>query len=211
MKAKNILKTSFNILFYCVVFAMGFKLIAPRIFYDPPLITQVSDLCEVADGIAYRVVIDVIDSLEPTLLWREIRDLKRMGVREIHFYVNSGGGVIFDGFALHDKIREASRDGFFTVGHGDGTVISAAILVLSCCDHRSASENCVFFVHKPYSNKTLLSKADKEILEFALQRYAEVLGEETNLTAKEWRTKMEEETWFTAQEALEWGLIDEIR
>jgi ATP-dependent protease ClpP protease subunit len=31
------------------------------------------------------------------------------------------------------------------------------------------------------------------------------------ITREEWSEKMKAETWFTAQEALEWGLVTEIR
>lgn len=54
-------------------------------------------------------------------------------------------------------------------------------------------------------------KAQSRMMEILTDRYLDVLERRTNLLAGEWLKKMEKTTWFTAEEALEWGLIDEIR
>lgn len=168
-----------------------------------PAITTLSGNCEVADGIGYRAIVSIIDISDAASLYREIRDLKRLGIKEVHFYINSPGGVLFDSMAIYDAIKRLSNEGVVTVAEIEGGCMSSAVLVAAACSYRTAAPHCNFLVHN------VSGGTEKDLPTFC-RKYAEILAENSNLTADEWEAKMEAETWFTAQEALEWGLIDEI-
>jgi ATP-dependent protease ClpP protease subunit len=42
-------------------------------------------------------------------------------------------------------------------------------------------------------------------------RYISILVEHSSLSETEWRDMERQTTWFTAEQAKEWGLVDEIR
>ncbi len=171
----------------------------------PPPVTKIGTMCEVADGIAYRKIIQGINTFDAASLYTEIRDLKRMGVKEVHFYINSPGGSLFDAFAIYDAIKKLNEEGIVTVAEAEGWCMSSAVLVVSACTYRIVAQNCKLMVHNPSSS------LGSGVVAATVVQYAGLLAENSNLTTEEWEAKMEAVTWFTAEEALEWGLIDEIK
>ena len=171
----------------------------------PPPITRIGIMCEVADGIAYIKIVQGINNLDAASLYTEIRDLKRMGVKEIHFYINSPGGSLFDAFAIYDAIKKLNEEGIVTVAEAEGWCLSAAVVIVSACTYRIVSQNCKLMVHNPSSS------LGSDVVATTTVQYAGLLAENSDLTPEEWEAKMEAGTWFTPEEALEWGLIDEIK
>lgn len=204
-------KTIKNILFCMLLFVLvgvagviGYTTLEPTL-NPAPLVTKLGAMCEVADGIGYRMIVQDIDFSDAAGLYTEIRDLKRMGVKEVHFYINSPGGSLFDSFAIYDAIKRLNEEGIATVAEAEGWCLSAAVVVVSACTYRVAAPNCKFMVHNP------VGSSNAAIMSNAVNQYARLLSENTALTAEEWIEKMETNTWFTSEEALEWGLIDEIK
>lgn len=201
---KRFLTNTLIVVLILTASAIGYTTLA-SIINTPPQVVTLTDRCEVVDDVAYRLVVSRIDISDPINLYREIRDLKRLGVKEIHFYINSPGGSLFDALAVHDAIRRLGDDGIVTVADIEGGCMSAAVLIASACEHRIAAPNCSFMVH------SVSGGSNVEEINLFNRKYAEILAENTELTAEEWEIKMIASTWFTAEEALEWGLIDEIR
>jgi ATP-dependent protease ClpP protease subunit len=200
---KNVLTCILLAALIAVAGIVGYTSLDPVMNAAPAVIT-LTDRCEVADNIAYRLVVSRIDISDPVSLYREIRDLKRLGINEVHFYINSPGGSLFDALAVHDAIKRLSNDGIITIADIEGGCMSAAVVIASACAYRTASPNCEFMVH-------CISGGKGKELELFNRKYAEILAGNSNLSAEEWLAKMKAVTWFSSEEALEWGLIDEIR
>lgn len=183
---------------------IGYTSLDPLLNVAPP-VTKLGPMCGVADGIAHKMIVQEIDVSDAVSLYTEIRDLKRMGVKELHFYINSRGGSLFDSFAIYDAIKGLNNEGVVTVAKATGWCLSAAVIVASACTYRIASPNCKFMVHNPSGGY------DVDEVKIAITQYAKILADNSDLTVDEWKEKMEVETWFTSEEALEWGLIDEIK
>jgi len=200
---KKLLYSLLLVVIISVAGGIGYSVYSP-IVNAPPPVTQLSSMCEVADGVAYRAIVGQIGTADASNLYREIRDLKRMGIREVHFYMNSPGGSLSDTFALYDAMKNLSEEGIITVADIEGACYSATVLLASACDYRTASANTIFMVHQPIGN-------DVDVMKMFAEKYAQLLEDNTNLTQQQWLTKMDMMEWFGSEEALEYGLIDEIK
>lgn len=136
-----------------------------------------------------------------------IRDLKGLGeVDEILLAIHSPGGDVFDGLAIYQALLSHPAR---VVARIDGLAASMASVVAMAADEILMAPTAMMMIHNPWSSAAgdaddlrkeadLLDKA-KESLLAAYGRRAE------REQAAAW---MDEETWFSGQEALEAGLAD---
>jgi ATP-dependent protease ClpP protease subunit len=140
--------------------------------------------------------------------------LKEIGPGPVNVRLNSGGGDVFDGVAIHSLL--ARHPGVVTV-YVDGLAASAASFIMLAGDHIVGARNCFVMIHdamtSTYGNgdthresADLLDKVSANIADM----YSERAGEEPEF----WRALMiqngENGTWYTGQEALSAGLVDEL-
>ena len=100
--------------------------------------------------------------------------------------------------------------------HDAGIVASAAVLVFSAFEDRFAAPNTMFMVHEVAMGPTEgMNRTDVKNLEEMFgqltDRYIDILVNITNKNKKEWEQLLEEETYFFADEAKEWGLVTEVK
>jgi ATP-dependent Clp protease protease subunit len=125
--------------------------------------------------------------------------------------LNSPGGDVFGGRAIAQAIR--GYQGEVTV-QIDGLAASAASTIAVAGDKVIGAPDAMMMIHEAWtftvgnkrdhiSTSELLSKIDDSIAE----GYAAKAGEKADT---DWANLMEKESWFTAAEALNLGLIDEI-
>ena len=142
---------------------------------------------------------------------RELRALSETnGTIVIH--INSGGGSVFDGLAMYEALKKCTAK---TIGKIDGLCASMATIVALAMDEVHMSKNAQFMTHKAsgYASgsaddlKTYASMMDD--LENVLSA---VYSKKTGLAADGVKAKFlkGEDTWFSAQQALEAKLIDGI-
>lgn len=145
--------------------------------------------------------------------------------KDATIYVNSGGGSVTEGFAMADAIRRHSAS--HTVDLiGTGVVASIATMVLLSGKkgHRKMTANSFMMIHNPTVQvggdaSVLRGYADtlESMTAKIVQCYFDVIASNSKLiNNSETETKaqiakwMDAETWFTAQQALEAGLIDAV-
>ena len=136
---------------------------------------------------------------------------------EINLVISSGGGSVTEGMGIADLIANYPNE---TTATGIGLVASIATVVLLSADKVKMTENAFMMIHRPWSytmgnadeleaTAELLDKMEAKLLDIYATSVNKRRGYQTNL--KENITKMmAAETWLTAQEALEFGFIDEI-
>ena len=125
--------------------------------------------------------------------------------------INSPGGSIGDALAMHDALRE--RGGRIEV-HVDCICASAATYFLDKAFYVTASKNAEIMIHKPWRNPggsnadELRQAADQ--LDIWEEKMIGIYQSRTGLGVDAIKDLLRNETWMTAQEALEMGFIDSI-
>lgn len=133
----------------------------------------------------------------------------------IELFVTSYGGDLDEAFALHDVTRTIKVPVHTTAL---GKCMSAAPLLVACGEKgdRWASEHTSFMLHdvslEPPEGNPVALEAEIKVARAQMVRYAELLSEYTNKPKSHWTRLMtgRSDRYFSAEEALSWGLIDGI-
>ena len=137
------------------------------------------------------------------------------GAKIVHLILHSNGGGVADGVALHSYFKSLPLDLCFYNG---GTVSSIAVIVFLGARKRYASAHATFMIHKTHSpDKMAATQADRL---HALANSYKVEDARTRLiietdlprlSKERLEHHLDTELPFDATEALECGLITEIR
>lgn len=128
----------------------------------------------------------------------------------IHLRISSPGGDVFAAQAIVQAIRDTKAK---VIAHIDGLAASAATVIATAADEVEMSDGGLYMIHNAWTfaignandmmeTAALLEKCDGIIA----SQYAKRTGKEIDAI----KALMDAETWFTAEEAKEAGLIDSI-
>jgi len=137
-------------------------------------------------------------------------------IREIHMFINSPGGDAFSGLALADEIGRAKANGFTITAHASGIIASAAVPIFASCSVRLAAPGTIFMVDEaslwkwPGQETASDIRSQGELMTLLQDKYMEILVKGSKLSLDEWILKEAKTSWFSAEKALEWGLVDRI-
>ncbi len=132
--------------------------------------------------------------------------------KDIHFYINSPGGSVTDGYAIYDTMHYVKCD-VATYCMGMAASMGAFLLAGGAKGKRFALPNSEVMIHQPLGGAkgqaTEIEIAAKQILR-TKQNLNRILAENTGKPIEEIARDTERDNWMTAEEALEYGLIDKI-
>lgn|SRR5574343_39846 len=172
--------------------------------------------CTIGDR-AYIKIISGIGMMDVANLWTDLRYFEDTAkVKEINLLIMSPGGDGMAGLAMADEIERVIKRGIKIHAHASGLIASAAVPVFAVCSTRTASPGTIFMVHEPQLFKFISSEQRKDLktqtmmMNLLVDKYVSKLASRSKLSKKEWEDKGLDTTWFTAQEALDWGLVDRI-
>lgn len=138
-----------------------------------------------------------------------VSDLQQLKGKSVTMRLNSPGGSVDEAKAIYNAIQ---RHGDVTISV-DSLAASAASYIAMAGKRVVMAENALMMIHNSWTfaagNSTELRKiADllDKYTEASVSAYAKKAGKDE----KEISSLMESETWFNAQEALDYGLVDEI-
>jgi len=128
----------------------------------------------------------------------------------INVFLNSSGGDVFDALAIYNTLaRHKAR----VIVHVDGAALSAASIVAMAGDTIRMAENALLMIHDPWAifagtADELRAQADlmDKSKETLVNTYAARSGRDT-AEISDWMTA---ESWFSAAEAVDAGLADEV-
>lgn len=138
-------------------------------------------------------------------------DLDALGdISELKIYINSGGGDVFAGQAIHSMLKRHSATKTVYI---DGLAASIASVIAMAGDKIIMPKNAMMMIHKCWTiaagnaddMRKMADDMDK-IDESIIATYVE----KTGLEADDIIELMTDETWMTAQDALDYGFADEI-
>lgn len=141
-----------------------------------------------------------------------IDDLKRLGdsIQNIRVRINSDGGEVFDGIAIYNALKRHPANVTVEVY---GIAASIASIIAMAGDKIVMPANTFMFIHDPLAivigdSEDMKSMADTlDKIASALQSTYMVKSGKSEKEVKKW---MNEDTWFSAEEALAAGLADEV-
>jgi ATP-dependent Clp protease protease subunit len=131
---------------------------------------------------------------------------------EISLYINSPGGSVDDTMAIYDTIRfVASPVATYCIGRAQSG--AAIILAAGTKGKRFALPHAKVMLHQPWggvSGQAADIKIQAEEILKAKTMINEILAEHSGQTIEKISAETERDRYMTAQEACEYGLIDEV-
>lgn len=132
--------------------------------------------------------------------------------KDIKLYINSPGGSVYDGLAIIDTMNYIEPD-VQTIGIGLQASMGAMLLSCGAKGKRYALPNSRIMIHQP-SSGTEGKITDQEIALregiYLKKVLAEMLAKNTGKPVAQIEKDMDRDNWMSAQEAMEYGLIDEV-
>lgn len=132
--------------------------------------------------------------------------------KDISLYINSPGGQVYDGLAIYDTMQFVKPD-VSTIGIGLQASMGAFLLSAGAKGKRFMLPHAKAMIHQP-SSGTQGKVTDMEIdLKEGLrikETLIEILAKNTGQKAAKVRTDMERDYWMTAQESVDYGLVDKV-
>ena len=136
-------------------------------------------------------------------------ELKGIEAETIHLRINSPGGSVVDGNAIFNALN---RHDAKIITHIDGLAASMASVVAMVGDEVHMADNALMMIHNPWTitmGDADDLRADAELLDKMSNSIINAYSR-SQYEAEEIKDLMDAETWFTAQEAYDAGLIDHI-
>ncbi|MFI2608587.1 ATP-dependent Clp protease proteolytic subunit [Kitasatospora sp. NPDC018619] len=133
--------------------------------------------------------------------------------REIQMYINSPGGSFTALTAIYDTMQYVKPD-ITTVCMGQAASAAAVLLAAGTPGKRMALPNARILIHQPYTETGRGQVSDLEIQAKEIfrmrEQLEEMLSKHSNRTAEQVRDDIERDKILTAEEAVEYGLVDQI-
>ena len=131
---------------------------------------------------------------------------------DIKLYINSPGGSVYDGLAIYDTMNFIKPD-VQTIGIGLQASMGAFLLSAGAKGKRAILPNARVMIHQP-SSGTRGKITDQEIdLKEGLllkEKLTQILAENSGQKLEKLKNDMERDYWMSAEEAVEYGLVDKI-
>ena len=132
--------------------------------------------------------------------------------KDIQFYINSPGGSVTDGMAIYDTMQYVKCD-VSTMCLGMAASMGAFLLSGGAKGKRYALPNAEIMIHQPsggaQGQATEISIAAEHILK-TKKKLNEILAANTGKPYDVIAADTERDNWMTAQEAMNYGLIDSV-
>jgi ATP-dependent Clp protease protease subunit len=132
--------------------------------------------------------------------------------KDIRLYINSPGGSVTSGFAIYDTMRYVKCD-VATICIGQAASMAAVLLTAGTAGKRSALPNSRILLHQVFGGAQGQA-ADVKIQTAELLRMRDlltrILSEHTGKSPKQITKDTDRDYFMTAEQAVEYGLIDRI-
>ncbi len=142
------------------------------------------------------------------MLFLEAEDAER----DIYIYINSPGGVISSGMAIYDTLQYIAPD-VATICMGQAASMAAVLLAAGTEGKRSVLPHARVMIHQPSGGSqgqaSNIEIYTKEIL-LLRDKLNDVLARHTKQSVKRISKDTDRDYFMSAEEALEYGLVDNI-
>ena len=132
--------------------------------------------------------------------------------KEISFYINSPGGIVWSGLAIYDTMQYVSSK-IMTICVGQAASAGSLLLTAGEKDMRFSLPNSRIMVHQPsggYQGQVTDIEIQTTEIKKTKQRLNEIYSKHTGKKINEISNIMERDKYFSPEEAIKFGLIDKI-
>jgi ATP-dependent Clp protease protease subunit len=187
--------------------------LTPNIIEERPMNVAVMDVYSrlMMDRIiflGYPVNDEVANIITAQLLFLESTDR----TRDVQLYINSPGGGVYAGLGLYDTMQFVNPD-IATICTGMAASMSAVLMAAGAPGKRSALKHSRIMMHQP-SAGAMGQASDVEItvneVRKIKQELYDILSNHTGQSVEKIAKDSNRDYWMTADEAKEYGLIDEV-
>lgn len=160
------------------------------------------------------VISDAVDGKLADRVIKQILLLEQMDPKkEIKLFINSPGGEVSSGFAIFDTLKFVTCP-IATIVTGLAASMGSVLSMVGDEGRKFAMPHAKIMIHQPLlqgaqGNITDLEIHTEQILKTRAQ-LADMYARLTKKSAKQILKDMDRDNWMTAQEAMEYGLIDAI-
>ena len=148
------------------------------------------------------------NTLQAQLLYLDSVD----NTKDISIYINSPGGSVYAGLGIYDTMQFINSD-VATICTGMAASMAAVLLVAGAEGKRSALPHSRVMIHQPMGG----AQGQASDIEITAREIAKLKKELYNIIAEHSHTEFDKvwadsdrDYWMTAQEAKEYGMIDEV-
>jgi ATP-dependent Clp protease, protease subunit len=133
-------------------------------------------------------------------------------VRDIQLYINSPGGSVTAGLAVYDTIRFITND-VVTIGLGMAASMGQFLLTAGTAGKRYALPNARIMMHQPHGGvggnaADIAIQAENMI--HVKRTMQQLIARHSGQTVDQIEQDSDRDRWFTAEQALAYGLIDAV-
>jgi ATP-dependent Clp protease, protease subunit len=150
----------------------------------------------------------VANIIQAQLLFLESTD----PAKDIQIYLNTPGGHVHAGLGIYDTMQYISAD-VATICTGMAASMGAVILAAGAKGKRSALKHSRIMIHQPMGGATGpasdIEITAREILKIKAELY-NIIAQHTGKTYKQIEKDSDRDYWMTSEEAISYGMIDEI-
>ena len=154
------------------------------------------------------IVDDVANIIQAQLLFLESTD----PTKEIQIYMNSPGGSVYAGLGIYDTMQYIKPD-IATICTGMAASMSAVLLAAGTKGKRTALTHSRIMIHQPMGGAQGqaidIEITAREIQKLKKELY-EILANHSGNTYKKIEKDSDRDYWMTAEEAQNYGMIDEV-
>jgi ATP-dependent Clp protease protease subunit len=151
---------------------------------------------------------DVANIIQAQLLYLDSVD----STKDISIYFNTPGGSVHSGLGIYDTMQFISSD-IQTICTGMAASMGAVLLTAGSKGKRSALKHSRVMIHQPMGGAqgqaSDIEITAREILKLKKELY-EIIAEHSGNTVKKVEKDSDRDYWMTSDEALKYGMIDEV-
>lgn len=159
-------------------------------------------------------IYEIIGPHEAFYIARTLEYLATINSKPIHVIINCEGGEIYAGLMIYDSIRKIISKGIEVICEARGLAASMGCIILQAGSKRLSTKHSRFLLHETRSitfGKT--SEQEEQVKELAKlnKMINEIISEKTGKSVDEVeKLCKKKDVWFSAEEAKDFGLLDEI-
>ena len=132
--------------------------------------------------------------------------------KDIYFYINSPGGIVSAGLAIYDTMQYVAPD-VATICTGLAASMGAVLLCAGKTGKRTCLPHSRVMIHQPSGGMqgqfTDMEISYKLIKQLRNELY-DIMAHHTGKTFEDIEKDSDRDNWMTAQEAKDYGLVDEV-